>query len=135
MIALPQRLNSYTNACTPGGVLHPPMSQQDFQLSRLALLVVLVGASLAPRLCAQSKAHRGGWTEQQKARMAERVRRDFQHAWRGYMKYAWGHDALKPLSNSYRDWYSAPTHAKAARVGDPGGTPLLMTPVDGLDTM
>ena len=38
----------------------------------------------------------------------------------GYRKYAWGHDALKPLSHQPMDWYS---HS------------LLMTPVDGLDTM
>lgn len=38
----------------------------------------------------------------------------------GYRKYAWGHDALKPLSHQPFDWYS---HS------------LLMTPVDGLDTM
>jgi mannosidase alpha-like ER degradation enhancer 2 len=52
--------------------------------------------------------------------MAERVRQEFRHAWDGYKRYAWGHDALKPLSKSYRDWYSVP---------------LLMTPVDALDTM
>ena len=52
--------------------------------------------------------------------MATRVRRDFQHAWNGYKRYAWGHDELKPLSKSYHDWY---------------GTSLLMTPVDALDTM
>ena len=52
--------------------------------------------------------------------MAERVRRDFLHAWSGYKQYAWAHDELKPLSKSYRDWY---------------GTSLLMTPVDALDTM
>ncbi|HUI83832.1 MAG TPA: glycoside hydrolase family 47 protein [Candidatus Binatia bacterium] len=68
--------------------------------------------------------------------MAERVRRDFQHAWSGYRQYAWGHDELKPLSKSYRDWYSITSpRANAARVGDPDGTPLLMTPVDALDTM
>ncbi len=67
--------------------------------------------------------------------MAERVRRDFLHAWSGYKQYAWGHDELQPLSKSYRDWYSTPTRADAARVGDPGGTSLLMTPVDALDTM
>src|SRR5207244_13146650 len=42
------------------------------------------------------------------------------HAWSGYKKYAWGHDDLKPLSKTYHDWYAEP---------------LLMTPVDALDTM
>ena len=54
------------------------------------------------------------------AEMAERVRQEFRYAWSGYKQYAWGHDALKPLSKSYHDWY---------------GVPLLMSPVDGLDTM
>jgi Glycosyl hydrolase family 47 len=54
------------------------------------------------------------------AEMAERVRQEFRHAWDGYKQYAWGHDALKPLSKSSHDWY---------------GVPLLMSPVDGLDTM
>ncbi len=54
------------------------------------------------------------------AEMAERVRQEFRHAWQGYKQYAWGHDALKPLSKGYHDWY---------------GVPLLMSPVDGLDTM
>lgn len=48
------------------------------------------------------------------------VRSEFLHAWRGYKKYAWGHDDLKPLSKTYHDWYEQP---------------LLMTPVDALDTM
>ena len=52
--------------------------------------------------------------------MAERVREEFRHAWNGYRQYAWGHDALKPLSKTYHDWYSVS---------------LLMTPVDALDTM
>jgi mannosidase alpha-like ER degradation enhancer 2 len=52
--------------------------------------------------------------------MAERVRQEFRHGWDGYKKYAWGHDALKPLSKSYHDWYASS---------------LLMTPVDALDTM
>ena len=60
------------------------------------------------------------WSDAEKSAMAERVRSDFLHAWSGYKQYAWGHDELKPLSKSYRDWY---------------GTSLLMTPVDALDTM
>lgn len=54
------------------------------------------------------------------AEMAERVRLEFLHAWTGYKQYAWGHDALKPLSKTPHDWYAKP---------------LLMTPVDALDTM
>jgi mannosidase alpha-like ER degradation enhancer 2 len=56
----------------------------------------------------------------QKQRMAEMVRAEFLHAWRGYRQYAWGHDALKPLSKTHHDWY---------------GDSLYMTPVDALDTM
>src|SRR5437667_5603424 len=53
-------------------------------------------------------------------KLAAEVRAEFLHAWNGYKKYAWGHDDLKPLSKTYHDWYSEP---------------LLMTPVDALDTM
>jgi mannosidase alpha-like ER degradation enhancer 2 len=53
-------------------------------------------------------------------RLADQVRQEFLHAWNGYKQYAWGHDALKPLSKSYRDWYA---------------DSLYMTPVDAMDTM
>jgi len=52
--------------------------------------------------------------------MAARVKSEFLHAWRGYRRYAWGHDALRPLTRAPRDWY---------------GQSLLMTPVDALDTL
>lgn len=55
-----------------------------------------------------------------KKQAAEKVKTEFLHAWNGYKKYAWGHDDLKPLSKSYKDWYAEP---------------LLMTPVDSLDTL
>jgi mannosidase alpha-like ER degradation enhancer 2 len=55
-----------------------------------------------------------------KAELAKQVRAEFLHAWNGYKKYAWGHDDLKPLSKSFHDWHKEP---------------LLMTPVDALDTM
>ena len=51
---------------------------------------------------------------------AVQVRAAFVHAWRGYRRYAWGHDDLDPLSRKPHDWY---------------GVSLLMTPVDGYDTM
>ena len=40
-----------------------------------------------------------------KVQLAEKVKSEFIDAWEGYKKYAWGHDALKPLSKSYKDWY------------------------------
>ncbi|HEX8251395.1 MAG TPA: glycoside hydrolase family 47 protein [Pyrinomonadaceae bacterium] len=55
-----------------------------------------------------------------KAKLAREVKAEFLHAWNGYKQYAWGHDDLKPLSKSYKDWYAEP---------------LLMSPVDALDTM
>jgi mannosidase alpha-like ER degradation enhancer 2 len=53
-------------------------------------------------------------------RLAARVREELLFAWRAYEKYAWGHDELKPVSKTARDWY---------------GDSLLMTPVDSLDTL
>jgi mannosidase alpha-like ER degradation enhancer 2 len=55
-----------------------------------------------------------------KKKLAAEVKAEFMHAWNGYKKYAWGHDDLKPLSKTHHDWYAQP---------------LLMTPVDSLDTM
>jgi ER degradation enhancer, mannosidase alpha-like 2 len=53
-------------------------------------------------------------------KLAAEVKAEFLHAWNGYKKYASGHDDLKPLTKTYHDWYPQP---------------LLMTPVDSLDTM
>ncbi|PYK11437.1 MAG: glycoside hydrolase family 47 [Verrucomicrobia bacterium] len=52
--------------------------------------------------------------------VAARVRTEFLRAWNNYERYAWGHDALRPLSKTAHDWY---------------GQSLLMTPVDALDTL
>jgi glycosyl hydrolase family 47 len=54
------------------------------------------------------------------ARLAGEVKTEFLHAWSAYRRYAWGHDALDPLLRKPRDWYAKP---------------LLMTPVDALDTL
>lgn len=60
-----------------------------------------------------------GMSETQSRLMANKVKRETQHAWQAYKQFAWGHDAVKPLSRAPHDWY---------------GTSLLMTPVDALDT-
>ena len=53
-------------------------------------------------------------------KLTDQVKSEFLHAWNGYKKYCWGHDDLKPVSKTCRDWY---------------GTPILMTPVDSLDSL
>ncbi|MEP7149919.1 MAG: glycoside hydrolase family 47 protein, partial [Acidobacteriota bacterium] len=53
-------------------------------------------------------------------KLTTEVKAEFLHAWKGYKRYAWGNDDLKPLSRSFHNWYAEP---------------LLMTPVDALDTM
>ena len=52
--------------------------------------------------------------------MASRVRGAVLDTWQAYKRHAWGHDELKPVSKSFRDWHAEP---------------LLMTPVDTLDTL
>ncbi|MGH9426234.1 MAG: glycoside hydrolase family 47 protein, partial [Terriglobia bacterium] len=52
--------------------------------------------------------------------LADSVKAEFRHAWKAYKEYAWGHDALQPLSKKPFDWY---------------GRSLLLTPVDAFDTM
>jgi mannosidase alpha-like ER degradation enhancer 2 len=55
-----------------------------------------------------------------RAALAAEARAQFLHAWRGYERYAWGHDELRPLSKTPRDWY---------------GETLVMTPIDALDAL
>src|SRR5215470_4163257 len=75
-------------------------------------LAILTGSTL-------TSCNRSG-EDRQTQQLAERVRTEFLHAWRNYERYAWGHDALRPLSKTPHDWY---------------GQSLLMTPVDALDTL
>ncbi|MCF8240302.1 MAG: glycoside hydrolase family 47 protein [Melioribacteraceae bacterium] len=41
---------------------------------------------------------------------SDKVRYETLRAWNGYKEYAWGHDELKPISESYSDWYEIPLH-------------------------
>jgi mannosidase alpha-like ER degradation enhancer 2 len=81
--------------------------------SQLAVLLLLLSLFTTTAFPQESKAQAARPT-------AADVRAEFLHAWNGYKKFAWGHDDLKPLSKTYHDWYAEP---------------LLMTPVDALDTM
>lgn len=82
--------------------------------SRLQITALLLLFSLLTAPVALSQGRGDG------QRLARQVRAEFLHAWRGYVKYAWGHDDLRPLSKKAHDWYEQS---------------LLMTPVDALDTL
>jgi ER degradation enhancer, mannosidase alpha-like 2 len=83
---------------------------------RIASIAFLLMAwtALATHGCAKSRQ------DEHAQQLAVRVRTEFLHAWNNYKRYAWGHDALRPLSRTAHDWY---------------GQSLLMTPVDALDTL
>lgn len=59
------------------------------------------------------------FSEKAKQAQAEKIVNAAQFAWKGYMQYAKGYDALKPISKQGENWYK---------------TSLLMTPVDAFDT-
>ena len=79
---------------------------------RITALLLLLSVLTAPVALSQGRGDGQSF--------ARRVRDEFLHAWRGYRKYAWGHDDLRPLSKKAHDWYEQS---------------LLMTPVDALDTL
>ena len=81
-------------------------------LSVLALLLLPGGAAAAAPPSKPAPMDRAG--------MAARARAELLSSWQAYERYAWGHDELQPLSKTPHDWY---------------GEPLLMTPVDSLDTL
>ena len=83
---------------------------------RIAPIMLLLSALATFPLygCAKSRQNEDA------REIAARVRSEFLHAWNNYERYAWGHDALRPLTKTAHDWY---------------GQPLLMTPVDALDTL
>ena len=81
--------------------------------SKLIISIFLVFAIVSTSLAQNAR-------KVDKKQMAARVKSEFLHAWNGYKKYAWGHDDLKPLGKTYKDWY---------------GQTLLMTPVDALDSL
>src|SRR5436190_23394141 len=82
-------------------------------------LYKLVGVAFVVALLF-AEAHTVSAKSVNRAQLQSEVRAEFLHAWNGYKKYCWGHDDLKPLSKACHDWYAEP---------------LLMTPVDALDTM
>jgi mannosidase alpha-like ER degradation enhancer 2 len=75
-------------------------------IAAIALLLLPGGATAA--------------TPVNRAELTARVRAELLYAWQAYEQHTWGHDELKPVSKTARDWY---------------GESLEMTPVDALDTL
>jgi len=96
------------------------MSQIVFPTFRNALKGLCVAVLALLPMLSQAGNSPKPVTDDEAAVLAQRVKEEARHAWQGYKRYAWGHDALKPLSKQPRDWY-----AKS----------LLMSPVDALDTL
>lgn len=86
-------------------------------MTRLTTFLLALSILLIPSI-AFAQTPRAGRVDRRE--LAARVRAEFLHAWRGYERDAWGHDELKPLSKTARDWYAEP---------------LYMTQVDALDTL
>lgn len=82
--------------------------------SVLLMLSIMLCAGVAPATAQTT------FSPEEKERLAASVREEFAHAWSGYKKYAWGHDALLPLSKKGFNWYR---------------DPLLIAQIDALDTM
>jgi mannosidase alpha-like ER degradation enhancer 2 len=80
---------------------------------------VLLLASISA-LAAAFSMHSPAAAVPDRAALAAQVREELLHAWKGYERYAWGHDELKPVSRGAHDWHR---------------DSLLMTPVDALDTL
>jgi hypothetical protein len=83
------------------------------RIAPTAFLLTVCAALVTPG-CARARQ------DEHARQLAARMRTEFLHAWNNYERYAWGHDALRPLSKTAHDWY---------------GESLLMTPVDALDTL
>ena len=68
--------------------------------SLLLAAVGLAGSAVA-RPFGETEAVLGHQLQSQEK--ADAVKEAFQHAWNGYMKYAFPHDELHPVSNGYGD--------------------------------
>ena len=80
-----------------------------------SLILALLMLAVVLSSCSSDRAIRS-----EKSQLADQVRQEFLHSWNAYKKYAWGHDMLRPVSQTPVNWYKST---------------LLMTPLDALDTM
>jgi len=94
------------------------MSPAEPRRSNRALVVLALTLALFAPPAARAAAPAAAPLD--RAALADSVRAELLFCWKAYEQYAWGHDELRPVSRTPRDWY---------------GEPVLMTPVDALDAL
>jgi mannosidase alpha-like ER degradation enhancer 2 len=90
------------------------------RLLALAGVVIVCACNSSPAPVAPAPERPGAGERIDRAALVERVRAETRRAWRAYASHAWGHDELRPMTRTGRDWHEAS---------------LLITPVDALDTL
>ena len=90
--------------------------------SKTAFLLLIASASLAGCSCAPQDAATSPtpFADSTYIRLADEVKQETLRSWKAYKQYAWGHDALKPLTKSAEDWYEHP---------------LFIAPIDAYSTL
>jgi hypothetical protein len=89
---------------------------------KLIFLLLIASASLARCSSGPNDTSTGPTTaiDSTYIRLADEVKQETLRSWKAYKQYAWGHDALKPLSHTYEDWYEHP---------------LYISPIDAYSTL
>ena len=84
-------------------------------MDRIVKIILLTGISLFISIIVSGQTI----TDREKANEAEKIKDACRFAWKGYTGYAWGYDALRPISKQGQNWYDVS---------------FQMTPVDAFDT-
>jgi len=71
----------------------------------IALALFGLGCSSPPQKEAKSVA-----VDSTYIHLAADVKQETLRSWKAYKQYAWGHDALMPLSRAHEDWYAHPLY-------------------------
>ncbi len=87
---------------------------------RLNITTLVILQLMLLHFTCNSQSGPGNISESEKTEYAERVKAAFLKGWTAYKDYAWGMDAVNPISKKGHNWYSET---------------LLMTPVDAFSTM
>jgi mannosyl-oligosaccharide alpha-1,2-mannosidase len=99
--------------------------EPDNVVTRRSVLAGLAAIGLTGGLAATASASplRGPTVRPPAPHVAgERIRAEFLHAWRGYQRFAWGHDEVKPLSGGFSEFF-VPGH------------PIGLSIIEALDTL